>query len=325
VGGTGKFTGIQGDGEFTRGTLVPRQDRCAGVIRNRLVGDKGAIDDDLYYLALSKDNKPFAFLATYSAHATVLSADNMQFSSDYPGYWQRAVEQATGGHGGRGHSGSPLPLLCLTAMGVVYGDIGTSPLYSVRECFFGSHGVPVTHENVMGVLSLAAAPIAGVLVDRFSERATIALGTVTSALGFVAMLGATNISGFALSSGLLGASCSDEFARVHVHADEGFGLFQHDVPARPEPDLRAKRPLELRRHARNVEQRRGTDVKAQRLGQKHGALAPLFAGQRVENTIHGLGGAGGVAGLVLLRGLRAGEPRAAFIFWAVSTLVSCSP
>jgi KUP system potassium uptake protein len=44
--------------------------------------------------------------------------------------------------------------LTLTALGVVYGDIGTSPLYALRECFFGSHPVPPTHENVLGVLSL---------------------------------------------------------------------------------------------------------------------------------------------------------------------------
>jgi KUP system potassium uptake protein len=42
----------------------------------------------------------------------------------------------------------------LTAIGVVYGDIGTSPLYALRECFFGSHAVPPTDENVLGVLSL---------------------------------------------------------------------------------------------------------------------------------------------------------------------------
>jgi KUP system potassium uptake protein len=42
----------------------------------------------------------------------------------------------------------------LTALGVVYGDIGTSVLYAMRECFFGSHSVPPTHENVLGVLSL---------------------------------------------------------------------------------------------------------------------------------------------------------------------------
>ncbi len=44
--------------------------------------------------------------------------------------------------------------LTLTALGVVYGDIGTSPLYAIRECFFGSHSVPPTHDNVLGVLSL---------------------------------------------------------------------------------------------------------------------------------------------------------------------------
>jgi KUP system potassium uptake protein len=44
--------------------------------------------------------------------------------------------------------------LTLTALGVVYGDIGTSPLYALKECFFGSHGISPTHENVLGVLSL---------------------------------------------------------------------------------------------------------------------------------------------------------------------------
>ncbi len=44
--------------------------------------------------------------------------------------------------------------LTLTALGVVYGDIGTSVLYAMRECFIGPHAVPPTHENVLGVLSL---------------------------------------------------------------------------------------------------------------------------------------------------------------------------
>ncbi|HEX5141760.1 MAG TPA: potassium transporter Kup [Dehalococcoidia bacterium] len=49
---------------------------------------------------------------------------------------------------------SALLPLTVTALGVVYGDIGTSPLYALRECFFGSHPVPPTHDNVLGVLSL---------------------------------------------------------------------------------------------------------------------------------------------------------------------------
>ena len=52
-----------------------------------------------------------------------------------------------------GHSSRLFPLT-LTALGVVYGDIGTSVLYAMRECFFGSHSVPPTHDNVLGVLSL---------------------------------------------------------------------------------------------------------------------------------------------------------------------------
>ena len=47
-----------------------------------------------------------------------------------------------------------LAVLSLTAMGIVYGDIGTSPLYAFRECFFGPHAVPVSRDNVLGVLSL---------------------------------------------------------------------------------------------------------------------------------------------------------------------------
>ena len=49
---------------------------------------------------------------------------------------------------------SRLAGLTLAALGVVYGDIGTSPLYAMRECFNPEHGVQVTPENVLGVLSL---------------------------------------------------------------------------------------------------------------------------------------------------------------------------
>jgi KUP system potassium uptake protein len=49
---------------------------------------------------------------------------------------------------------SRLLLLCLASLGIVYGDIGTSPLYALRECFYGEHAVPPTHANVLGVLSL---------------------------------------------------------------------------------------------------------------------------------------------------------------------------
>ena len=45
-------------------------------------------------------------------------------------------------------------ILSLTALGVVYGDIGTSPLYALGDAFRGAHGVAPTPFNVLGVLSL---------------------------------------------------------------------------------------------------------------------------------------------------------------------------
>ncbi len=48
-----------------------------------------------------------------------------------------------------------LPALTLAALGVVYGDIGTSPLYAIKEVFGGAHhAVPITPDNVLGILSL---------------------------------------------------------------------------------------------------------------------------------------------------------------------------
>jgi KUP system potassium uptake protein len=49
---------------------------------------------------------------------------------------------------------TPLRILVLGALGVVFGDIGTSPLYALRSCFTGQHGLGPTHANVLGVLSL---------------------------------------------------------------------------------------------------------------------------------------------------------------------------
>ncbi len=42
----------------------------------------------------------------------------------------------------------------IAALGVVFGDIGTSPLYTLKECFGGEHALPPTPDNVLGVVSL---------------------------------------------------------------------------------------------------------------------------------------------------------------------------
>ncbi len=55
-----------------------------------------------------------------------------------------------------GHSGAqpPLAITTIAALGIVFGDIGTSPLYAFRECFSGKHGAPIVPENLVGAASL---------------------------------------------------------------------------------------------------------------------------------------------------------------------------
>ncbi len=66
---------------------------------------------------------------------------------------KRSEEADSGSHAGQ--SGMKrLAGLSLAALGVVFGDIGTSPLYAVRECFHGEYGIAITQANVLGVLSL---------------------------------------------------------------------------------------------------------------------------------------------------------------------------
>jgi len=66
-------------------------------VKNRLVGSLGKTDPEFSYAVLKQNDGHLAILGSYAAHATVLSAGMMEFSADYPGYWERAVEKATGG------------------------------------------------------------------------------------------------------------------------------------------------------------------------------------------------------------------------------------
>ncbi|HWR04820.1 MAG TPA: KUP/HAK/KT family potassium transporter [Humidesulfovibrio sp.] len=65
-----------------------------------------------------------------------------------------AVGNGDNGEGRAHHASGRTMGLALAALGVVYGDIGTSPLYTVKECFHGPHAVALLPVNIMGVLSL---------------------------------------------------------------------------------------------------------------------------------------------------------------------------
>ena len=57
--------------------------------------------------------------------------------------------------------------LGLAALGVVFGDIGTSPLYALKVCFAGGHGLPLNPANVLGVLSLILWSLVGVISVKY--------------------------------------------------------------------------------------------------------------------------------------------------------------
>ncbi|SJM89783.1 putative potassium transport system protein kup 1 [Crenothrix polyspora] len=113
--------------------------------------------------------------------------------------------------GSHSHKASSAALL-LGAIGVVYGDIGTSPLYALKECFLSEHAPALTPDNIMGVLSLVFWSIMMVVTlkylvfimkaDNHGEGGILALFALTHKLtgdkGFLAK--------FALTAGLLGAA-----------------------------------------------------------------------------------------------------------------------
>ena len=62
-----------------------------------------------------------------------------------------ADDELAGDHSNRS---TGLTGLGLAALGVVFGDIGTSPVYTFRECFNSEHGLPLDTEHVLGALSM---------------------------------------------------------------------------------------------------------------------------------------------------------------------------
>ena len=64
------------------------------------------------------------------------------------------MEQAESQVSGTGHAAARPVGMLVAAAGVVYGDIGTSPLYTIKEVFSGQYGVQVNHDGVFGILAL---------------------------------------------------------------------------------------------------------------------------------------------------------------------------
>src|SRR6266404_1303893 len=81
-------------------------------------------------------------------------ADNAASSTEIipAGHAAFTAEEEFGGH--RSGTSTGLAGVSVAALGVVFGDIGTSPVYTFRECFNPEHGFPLDSEHVLGVLSM---------------------------------------------------------------------------------------------------------------------------------------------------------------------------
>lgn len=71
-----------------------------------------------------------------------------------PEFSQSSVMRPVAVTGAGAHSHASTSALVLAAVGIVFGDIGTSPLYALKECFSPDHGIPYSPAAVLGILSM---------------------------------------------------------------------------------------------------------------------------------------------------------------------------
>ena len=102
--------------------------------------------------------------------------------------------------------------LAIGALGVVFGDIGTSPLYTIRECFHGMHAIALTPGNLFGVMSLifwSLTIVVSIKYISFILRAdNHGEGGIFALLGLVSAQGekmSSRVRAVALGAGILGA------------------------------------------------------------------------------------------------------------------------
>lgn len=115
---------------------------------------------------------------------------------------------STGTHGDHGN----IYALSLAALGVVFGDIGTSPLYALKEAFSGPYSIPASPANVLGILSLIFWVLTFVVVikyltfimraDNRGEGGILALLAIMSPLGVPTL----RHRSFLIALGLFGAA-----------------------------------------------------------------------------------------------------------------------
>lgn len=62
-------------------------------VRNRMIGETGRVNDIFTFVSIEQDSGKKAVIGAFAAHATTLGEENLAFSGDYPGYWERKLER----------------------------------------------------------------------------------------------------------------------------------------------------------------------------------------------------------------------------------------
>lgn len=68
---------------------------AAPYVKNRLIGETGTINGEFNFISIQQKSGFKAVIGSFGAHATTIGADNFEFSADFPGYWQRKMEQGS--------------------------------------------------------------------------------------------------------------------------------------------------------------------------------------------------------------------------------------
>jgi neutral ceramidase len=85
---------IQAIADLKPATFASGDFNAANYTRNRLVGELGTKNDDFSYIYLQQNEGKKAIIGSFSAHSTCMGDKNMEISGDYPGYWQRKMENS---------------------------------------------------------------------------------------------------------------------------------------------------------------------------------------------------------------------------------------
>jgi neutral ceramidase len=85
---------IEAVGDLRPGKIGFGNFHASDFVRNRLVGEHGTVNDDFLIISAEQDSGKNAVLGSFDAHATTLGDWNLETSADYPGYWQRKLENS---------------------------------------------------------------------------------------------------------------------------------------------------------------------------------------------------------------------------------------